>query len=91
MWCQNTQFLIQSGPKTFYGNFEIELWKPQWNVAFLIQLKNKVIFLIPGQDLRESRSKIQFKAEAVWFAHDFLRFELCESQWLTFQLRISRN
>ena len=46
----------------------------------LFQLKNQGDFLIPGQDLRESRSKIQFKAEAVWFAHDLLRFELCESQ-----------
>ena len=53
-------------------------------------IKTQGDFLIPGQDLRESRSKIQFKAEAVRFAHDLLRFGLCESQWLTFQLRISQ-
>ena len=39
------------------------------------------------RDLRESRS--QFKDEAVRFAHGLLRFELCESQWLTVQLCIS--
>jgi hypothetical protein len=72
---------------------ELELWKPQWNIAFLIQLWQQANFFnwshFPGRDLRESRSQIQFKAEAVRFAHDLLRFELCESQWLTFQNEIS--
>ena len=33
----NTQFSIQSGPQTFYSRFEIELWRSQRKVAFLIE------------------------------------------------------
>ena len=91
MWGHIESIWIQRCPKTFYGHFELELCETEWNDAVCIELKIVPSCLIPGQDLREPRSQIQFKAEAVRFCSRFAQIWIVQKSMIDLPITYFAN
>ena len=92
MWGQNTKFLFQSYPITFYGHFELELCPNTMKRFDFNRIKKSYqVFQFQGKTQESHVLKSNLKLKRGAFAHGLLRFVLWKSQWLTFQSRFSQN